>query len=93
MSRKSVQLIGILIAVAAYVWWSSELSRLGPDASKAAFACLIRFGTGACGTLWWVGLHQTNQIASLIFYGGIGFALFGLIKKPKLPQGPTDSAP
>ena len=66
-------LIGCGLTLGATWWWNAELSsRLGREiAREATTECLLNFGTGNCGNLWFVGLHQTNQIASLIFYGGI----------------------
>jgi hypothetical protein len=72
---------GSAIALFTSLWWKSEVAgRVGDGvASEVAFQCLRRLGTGDCEKLWLVGLHQSNQIAGLLFYGGIVLAAAGLL--------------
>jgi hypothetical protein len=71
--------IGIALAIGTYFWWNDELiTMLGNDVSSSSFRCLVNVGTGDCRKLWYVGLHETNQIASMVFYAGILMAGLGL---------------
>lgn len=73
-------ILGAVVASGTYFWWYWELAGwLGQkDASGIAFPCLVRIGAGECAPLWLLGLHQTNQIASLIFYGGLVLCFSGI---------------
>jgi hypothetical protein len=75
-----VILIGAVVAIGFALWWQDEISGfVGADAETYGLRCLIRAGTGNCRDLWFIGMHQTNQIASLGFYAGILAAAFGLL--------------
>ena len=78
---------GICLSILSAVWWQNELtSLLGEQALQAGFSCLVTAATGDCSKLWFVGLHQDNEIASLAFYGGIALALYGLVPRKQKPE-------
>jgi hypothetical protein len=80
-----VFLSGILGAVLVSKWWHSEIAaRVGEKFARGSFHCLIVAGTGDCASLWWIGLHQENQIASLVFFGAIGLSIWALVKAKSL---------
>ncbi len=67
---------GIIIAALVLVWWYNEVtSWLGGRAGDTAIHCLLVFGLGSCSKLWWVGLHQANQVASVAFYCAVAVAI------------------
>jgi hypothetical protein len=72
--------VGAIVTIGFAIWWQSEVRGfVGADAHIYGLRCLIRAGTGDCQDLWLLGMHQTNQIASLGFYAGILMAVFGLL--------------
>ena len=89
MSKLLCVVLGGAIAAASAVWWNSEVAgRVGSAAFGDTFDCLWRIGSGDCGKLWFVGLHQENQIAGLVFWLGIVLAVIGFW--PKAPgNSPT----
>jgi hypothetical protein len=67
---------GIIIATLILIWWCNEVTLwLGGRASDTAIHCLLVFGLGGCSRLWWIGLHQANQITSVAFYCAIAVAV------------------
>ena len=89
----AIILLGLAAAIGSIVWWQAELSDvLGPNTS-GGFECLLNFGTGECHQLWFVGLHQTNQIASLIFYGGVAAIIAGLATQRPRSTTEADEKP
>jgi hypothetical protein len=86
-------LCGILAVFVVPSWWHGEMAgRLGERAAQDSFRCLIQVGIGDCASLWWAGLHQENQIASILFFGGIALTIWTLIraKDPNLDRTITD---
>ncbi len=82
-------IIGAGLALAIDLWWTQEIvGRIGSQASRISFSCLVRAGTGNCQALWLAGLHQTNQIASLIFYAAIAFSVWSLASPDPLSKSP-----
>lgn len=78
-------LLGIAGAIIVPYWWNSEVAaRIGDQGARGTFHCLLIFGTGDCVKLWWVGLHETNQFASLVFWGAVGLAIWSLARAKKL---------
>jgi hypothetical protein len=72
--------VGLIITIGFAFWWQSEVRGfVGADVHTYGLRCLLRAGTGNCQDLWLLGMHQTNQIASLGFYAGILMVLFGLL--------------
>jgi hypothetical protein len=79
--------IGLAMALGTALWWNRELAgALGPRMDAHGFRCLVEIGTGDCQRLWFAGLHQTNQIASIVFYAGILMAVFGLFMSGQEPS-------
>lgn len=78
---KVLIIIGAIIAWLTYGWWYNELgsSLLGAQATQLAFQCILNGGTGDCHNLWLVGLHETNQFASMFFYIGLLIAGSGIL--------------
>jgi hypothetical protein len=71
----------IMVAVAVALWWRSEVANwLGDQGARGSFHCLVFVGTGNCRQLWWIGLHQTNQFASIAFWAAIVTAIWTLIR-------------
>lgn len=71
---RHIAIVALIVAIGTAIWWSREVeSFLGKP--SPAFRCLLNIGTGDCAQLWFIGLHSTNQVASLIFYGAL--AVFG----------------
>ncbi len=89
MTNNSYIGIGGVIALLIPLWWHEEVvGRVGRVAFHATFSCLTRIGMGACQKLWFVGLHQENQIAGLIFWAGVALAVSGLWRKYSQPDRP-----
>ena len=79
MTNKGCIGLGSAIAILSALWWNGEVTgRLGRVAPQDAFSCLWKLGSGDCGALWFVGLHQENQIAGLMFWFGVVLAGVGL---------------
>lgn len=77
--------IGTVVAAVVAYWWNGEVvGRLGARAGGGSFHCLLNFGTGDCSSLWFVGLHSTNQFASLLFWGSAGTAIWALARSKGL---------
>ncbi len=76
--------LGIIISFLSAFWWHNELhSFFGEELSQFSFRCLLNFGTGDCANLWFLGFHQTNQFASVIFYAGLALAFYALSNKDR----------
>lgn len=72
---------GLLGAFLIVGWWHSEVaSRVGDALAEGSLNCLITMGAGSCAQLWWIGLHQENQIASVLFYVAAGVAVWALLQ-------------
>jgi len=72
--------VGAIVSLATMIWWHFEVTGIAGDSPFSRSAeCLLKIGTGDCGGLWLVGLHQENQIAGAVFYIGICIALVGLL--------------
>jgi hypothetical protein len=79
MKPKTLMAGGAAVAGLTAIWWDSEVAgRVGVVQVDGFMSCLMNFGTGSCGKLWFIGLHQENQVASLIFWVAIGAAVYGL---------------
>jgi hypothetical protein len=79
MKPQTIIGIGAAIAVLTDLWWYEEVAgRLGKVDARGALSCLVQLGTGNCSNLWFVGLHQENLIASVVFWGGVAAAVYGL---------------
>jgi len=78
--KKSLVAIGVAGAPLTLLWWHSEVKAfLGDKGAEHSARCIYNFGTGDCVNFWLVGLHQTNQIASLFFYVCLVVAFVGLV--------------
>jgi hypothetical protein len=74
--------IGSAITILTALWWHEEVvGRLGRVTFGNTLSCLARIGSGDCGSLWFIGLHQENQIAGLVFWLGVCVAGVGLWRK------------
>jgi hypothetical protein len=72
--------VGVLSSLGAAQWWHSEVFNVfGSRTPSGGFRCLLLAGTGDCHQLWFVGLHQANITASLIFYAGALMTIFGCL--------------
>lgn len=72
---------GILGAFLVHGWWYSEIaSFIGDAAAQNSFHCLVIAGTEDCAALSLIGLHEENLIASLLYYGFVGLAIWGFVK-------------
>lgn len=73
--------VGVGGAILINTWWHSELAwRAGANAAQSSLHCLIVGGTGDCALLWWLGLHEENEIASVLFYSALGLAIWAFVK-------------
>jgi hypothetical protein len=89
--RKALTAAGLTIAFMALVWWHNEVkSFLGDQAAQHSARCVYNLGTGDCANFWLFGLHQTNQEASALFYGGLLMAFFGLAVSNRKSDGEND---
>lgn len=85
--KVAVIFIGLAIAFGTALWWNREVAdAFGPHTDVHSFQCLAEIGTGDCQRFWFVGLHQTNQTASIVFYAGILMAVFGLLMPRQEPD-------
>jgi hypothetical protein len=76
--RKPLIGAGLVISFISLVWWHNEVkSFLGDRAAEHSGRCVYNLGTGDCANFWLAGLHQTNQEASALFYGGLLMVFFG----------------
>lgn len=92
MSRSNILIFGGLAAslVAAIGWIAAlvSLDNVHPQQmTDLALQCLVTFAAGKCGILWWAGYHQTNLLASAVFYGGLIAVIIGVFRAT-----PTQSA-
>ena len=82
MTNNGYMGVGGSTAVLTALWWHEEVAgRVGRVAFDDTLSCLAKVGGGNCGGLWFIGLHQENQIAGLVFWAGVILALVGLWRK------------
>ena len=82
MTNNGRMALGGAIAILTSLWWYYEVAgRLGRIAFQTTFTCLAKVGAGDCTALWFVGLHQENQIAGVVFWIGVALGISGLWRK------------
>lgn len=82
MTNNGYMGLGGAVAIITALWWNGEVTgRLGNVAFDDTLSCLAKLGGGNCGQLWFVGLHQENQIAGVVFWAGVVMAGVGLWRK------------
>lgn len=95
MDSSRLAFLGFLVAIGTAAWWHEELvGWIGNVPFVWSLKCLAMFGTGECEKLWFVGMHQTNQTASLVFWAGAVVAVVGMgARRPQSNQNNSGSGP
>jgi hypothetical protein len=86
-AKRRIALVIVAGTLGAFLvndWWHGEMaSFVGDIAAQGSFHCLTIAGTEDCAALSLFGLHQENQIASLLYYGFLSLVIWGLVKADK----------
>ena len=78
MNSSRLAFAGLFLAIGTAAWWHEELvGWIGNVGLVWSLRCLATFGTGECEKLWFVGMHQTNQTASIVFWAGVVAMVMG----------------
>lgn len=80
-------ILGIIFSFGTALWWNAEVvGRIGESINFSdTSVCLAKIGSGDCQALWFVGLHQENIIAGLVFWLGLIAIVAGIFYELSRP--------